>query len=119
MHQLSKLESDRQESCHLPLGIKEMRTIFLQQLGAVEQICLTLENRKPQGEYNTRVLLLVASSTANTQWQSRGAEQKPQLIKPEARPKLRGTRKQCTNEQCKNRKQRHCFLQNIEMGLIY
>lgn len=40
MHQLSKLESYRQESCHLPLGVKKMRETFLQQLGAVEQICL-------------------------------------------------------------------------------
>lgn len=40
MHQLPELESDREESCHLLLGIKEMRKKLLQQLGAVEQICL-------------------------------------------------------------------------------
>lgn len=40
MRQLPELESDRQESCHLLLGIREMRKKLLQQLGAVEQICL-------------------------------------------------------------------------------
>lgn len=43
MHQLSKLESYRQESRHLPLGVKEMRKTFLQKLGAIEQICLISE----------------------------------------------------------------------------
>lgn len=39
------------------------------------------------GEYNNIVLLLVASSITNTQLQCRGAEQKPQLIKPERHAK--------------------------------
>lgn len=38
MHQLPELESDRQESCHLPPGVREMRKRLLKQLGAVEQI---------------------------------------------------------------------------------
>ena len=40
MRQLPELESDRQKICHLPRGIREMRKKLLQQLGAVEQICL-------------------------------------------------------------------------------
>ena len=35
-----EMESDRQGSCHLPPGLREMREKLLQWLGAVEQIRL-------------------------------------------------------------------------------
>ena len=77
------------------------------------------------GEYNNIVLLLVASSTTNAQLQCRGAEQKPQLIKPrryakskKASPFKENTIKQCTNWDCKDGKQSHYFLWNIKMGSL-
>ena len=50
MPMFPEMESDRQGSCHLPPGLREMREKLLQWLGAVEQIRLISGKYEASGE---------------------------------------------------------------------